>query len=326
MPTRPLSSFLCALLCGFSLCSVALAQTFPQRSVRIVVPYPPGSGTDIVARLLAQRMTEAWGQPVVVDNRPGAGAIVGVDAIAKAAPDGYTIGVADTGPLVINPAIYPKLPYDPFRDLAPIAEIAKLPFMLVVHPSLGVSSVAELIAEAKKRPGQINYASVGNGSVVHLATELFRKQAGIEMTHIPYKGSAPALTDVLSGTTPVMFVNLLSGLPHVKSGRLRVLAIGTPARISALPDTPTVSEAGVRGYQFQAWFGMLAPAATPAPVIERIGGEIRRVLALPEIRDKLINDGGMVPVGGTAAQFRALIATEKDHWGKLVKDTGARVE
>ena len=304
----------------------AQAQTYPQRSVRIVVPYPPGSGTDIVARLLGQRISETWGQAIVVDNRPGAGAIVGVDAVAKAAPDGYTFGIADTGPLAINPALYPKLPYDPVRDFAPVIEVAKLPFMLVAHPSLGVSSVAELIAEARRRPGQINYASVGNGSAVHLATELFRKQAGIDIVHIPYKGSAPALTDVLSGTTPLMFVNLLSGLAHVKSGRLRALAVATAERIRALPDVPTVSQAGVPGYQFQAWFGLVAPAGTPAAIIERLNGEVRRALALPEVRDRLVNEGGMEPVGGSAAQFAALIAAEREHWGKLVKEVGARVD
>ena len=304
----------------------AHAQTYPQRPVRIIVPYPPGSGTDIVARLLGQRIGESWGQPIVVDNRPGAGAIVGVDAVAKAPPDGYTLGIADTGPLAINPALYPKLPYDPVRDFAPVVEVAKLPFMLVAHPSLGVSSVAELIAAAKRRPGQINYASVGNGSAVHLATELLRKQAGIDIVHIPYKGSAPALTDVLSGTTPLMFVNLLSGLAHVKSGRLRALGVGTGERLRALPDVPAISQAGLPGYKFEAWFGIIAPAGTPAPVVERLNSEFRRALALPDVRDRLLNEGGMEPVGGTAAQFAALIAAEKESWGKLVRETGARVD
>ena len=304
----------------------AQAQPYPNRSVRIIVPYPPGSGTDIVARLLGQRIGESWGQPIVVDNRPGAGAIVGVDAVAKSAPDGYTLGIADTGPLAINPSLYPKLPYDPLRDFAPVIEVAKLPFMLVAHPSLGVSSVAELIAEARRRPGQINYASVGNGSGVHLATELFRKRAGIDIVHIPYKGSAPALTDVLAGTTPLMFVNLLSGLPLVRSGKLRALAVGTTERLRALPDVPTVSQAGVPGYQFEAWFGVIAPAGTPVAVVERLNSEFRKVLAAPEVRDRLLNEGGMEPVGGSAAQFARLIAAEREHWGKLVKETGARVD
>jgi tripartite-type tricarboxylate transporter receptor subunit TctC len=304
----------------------ALSQDYPQRAVRIIVPYPPGSGTDIVARLLGQRVGESWGQPMVVENRPGAGAIVGVDAVAKAAPDGYTIGIADTGPLAINPALYPKLPYDPLRDLAPVIEVAKLPFVLVAHPSLGVSSVAELIAAAKREPGRINYASVGNGSGVHLATELFKKQAGIDLVHIPYKGSAPALNDVVAGTTPVMFVNLLSGLPHVKSGRLRALAVATGARLRALPEVPTIAEAGVPGYEFQTWFGVVAPGGTPAPLVERLNAELRRVLSLADIRERLLNEGGMQPVGGSAAEFAALIAGEKERWGRLVKETGARVD
>jgi tripartite-type tricarboxylate transporter receptor subunit TctC len=198
--------------------------------------------------------------------------------------------------------------------------------MLVAHPSLGVSSVGELIAAAKREPGRINYASVGNGSAVHLATELFRKQAGIDLVHIPYKGSAPALNDVVAGTTPVMFVNLLSGLQHVKSGRLRALAVATSSRVRALPDVPTVAEAGVPGYEFQAWFGIVAPAATPAPILERLNAEFNRVLSVADVRDRLLNEGGMQPVGGSAAQFAALIAREKEHWGKLVKETGARVD
>lgn len=308
------------------LAAAAFAQSYPQRAVRIVVPYPPGSGTDIVARVLGQRLTESLGQPVVVENRPGAGAIVGVDAVAKAAPDGYTVGIADTGPLAINPSLYAKLPYDPERDFAPVIEVAKLPFMLVVHPSLGVSSVGELVALAKRRPGQINYASVGNGSAVHLATELFKKMAGIDLVHIPYKGSAPALNDVVAGTTPVMFVNLLSGLSLVKSGRLRVLAVATPKRLGTLPEVPTVGEAGVPGYEFQAWFGIVAPAGAPRGVVVRLNQEIARALAMPAVRDRLVSEGGMEPVGGTPEQFAALIAAEKDKWERLVRDTGARVD
>ena len=303
-----------------------LAQTYPQRPVRIIVPYPPGSGTDIVARLLAQRIGENWGQPMIVENRPGAGAILGVDAVAKALADGYTIGIGDTGPLAINPALYAKLPYNVSRDFTAVTEVAKLPFMLVAHPSLEVNSVAELIAAAKRRPGQINYASVGNGSAVHLATELFKQRAGIDLVHIPYKGSAPALNDVLAGTTSLMFVNLLSGLQHVKSGRLRALAVGTSGRSSALPDVPTVAEAGVPGYEFQAWFGVIAPAGTPKPIVERLNSEFRRVLSLPEIRERLQKDGGMEAVGGTASQFESLIANEQEKWGKLVKETGARID
>ena len=306
--------------------SAAAQAAFPSRSVRFIVPYPPGSGTDIVARMLGQKLAEAWGQQVLVDNRPGAGAIIGVDAIAKAAPDGYTIGIADNGPLAINPALYPKLPYNPLRDFAPITLVANLPFILVVHPNVAANSVAELVALAKARPGQINYASVGNGSAVHLATELLKTRAGIDLVHVPYKGSAPALNGVLSGEASVMFVNLLSSQQLVKAGKLRALATGTPKRLLAMPDLPTVAEAGVAGYEYLAWFGVVAPAATPRPIIERLNADLRRVIALPEIRERMVNQGGMEPVGGSAESFAALIPAEIEHWGKLVRETGARVD
>ena len=304
----------------------ALAQAYPQRPVRIIVPYPAGAGTDIATRMLALRISDNWGQSMVVENRAGAGAIVGVDAVAKAAPDGYTIGIGDIGPLAINQALYAKLPYDALRDLTPVIEVANLPFMLVAHPSLGVSTVAELIAAAKRRPAQINYASGGNGTASHLATELFKKQAGVDLVHIPYKGQPPALNDLLAGANQVMFLNLLSGLQHVKAGKLRALAVASGRRLSTLADIPTIAEAGVPGYEFVVWFGVIAPAGTPAPIVERINAEFRRVLALPEIRERLERDGGMQAAGGSAAQFATLIATEQERWGKLVRETGARVD
>ena len=323
--SRPLRTLLICLM--FTAAGHAAAQAaYPTRAVRFIVPYPPGSGTDIVARMLGQKLADAWGQQVLVDNRPGAGAIIGVDAIAKAAPDGYTIGIADNGPLAINPALYPKLPYHPVRDFAPITLVANLPFILVVHPNLAATSVAELVALAKARPGQINYASVGNGSAVHLATELLKTRAGIDLVHVPYKGSAPALNGVLSGEAQVMFVNLLSSQQLVKAGKLRALATGTPKRLLAMPDLPTVAEAGVPGYEYLAWFGVVAPAATPRPIIERLNADLRRVIALPEIRERMVNQGGMEPVGGSAESFAALIPAEIEHWGKLVRETGARVD
>jgi tripartite-type tricarboxylate transporter receptor subunit TctC len=276
--------------------------------------------------MLGQKLTEAWGQQVVVDNRPGAGAIIGVDAIAKAAPDGYTIGIADNGPLAINPALYPKLPYNPVRDLVPVTLVANLPFILVVHPSVAATTVAELVALAKARPGQLNYASVGNGSAVHLATELLKTRAGIDLVHVPYKGSAPALTGVLAGEASVMFVNLLSSLPMVKAGKLRALATGTPKRLIAMPDLPTVAEAGVAGYEYQAWFGVVAPTGTPRAIVERLNADLRRVIAMPDIRDRMINQGGLEPVGGSAESFAAMIPAEIEHWGRVVRETGARVD
>ncbi len=306
--------------------SAAAQPAYPSRPIRFIVPYPPGSGTDIVARLLGQKMAESWGQPVVVDNRPSAGAIVGIDAIAKAAPDGYTFGIADTGPLALNPALYPKLPYDPVRDLAPVALIANLPFILVVNPSLPVNNVGELLALAKSRAGQINYASIGNGSAVHLATELLKSMAGIDMLHIPYKGSAGALQGVLSGDASLMFVNLLSSRELVKAGKLRALATASGKRLAAEPSLPTVAEAGVPGYEFQAWFGIVAPAGTPRPIVDKLNEEFRRLLSLPEVRERLTTQGGFELTSGTPEAFSALIRKEIDTWGKLVRQTGAKVD
>jgi tripartite-type tricarboxylate transporter receptor subunit TctC len=303
-----------------------IAQGYPERPVRIIVPYPPGSGIDIVARIVGQKMTGHWGQQLVVENRPGAGAIIGVDAVAKATADGYTVGIADTGPLAINPALYPKLPYNPVRDFAPVTLLANLPFILVVHPSLPANSVTELIALAKSRPGKINYASVGNGSAVHLATELFKSKAGVDLVHIPYKGSAPALNGVLAGEASVMFVNLLSSLPQVKAGKLRALAVATSKRTPALPELPTIGEAGLPGYEFQAWFGIVAPAGTTRPVVERLNAEFRWAIALADVREQLLAQGGIEPVGSSAESFAAYIRSEVDAWGKLVRQTGAHVD
>lgn len=315
-----------ALAAATGLCAPARAQAYPTRPIRIVVPYPPGSGTDIVARLLAQKITENWGQQVIVDNKPGAGAIVGVEAVARAVPDGYTIGVGDTGPLAINPALYDKLPYNPATDFVAITHVANLPFVLVVHPSLPATTVPELIALAKNQPGKLNYASVGNGSSVHLASELFKRLAGINVVHIPYKGSAPALAGLLAGEVSLMFVNLFSSIPHLQAGRLRVLAVASPTRTALLPDLPTIAEAGLPGYAFLAWFGIIAPAGTPEPVIDKLNQEFRRILVLPDVRERMLNQGGTEPVGSTSAEFADLMRSDMAQWAKIVKESGARVD
>ena len=306
----------------------ALAQStgiYPQRPVRIVVPYPPGSGTDIVARLLGQRIGEHWGQPVVVENRPGAGAIVGVDTVAKAAPDGYTIGIADTGPFAINPALYPKLPYDPVRDFTPVIELAKLPFMLVAHPSLGVSSVAELIAKAKREPGRINYASVGNGSSVQLATELFKKQAGIDLVHIPYKGSAPASTDLLGGQLQMMFHGLHLTLPYITTNRLRALGVTSPQRSAMAPQLPTLDESGLPGFKVNAWYGVMAPAGTPKAIVEQVNAALLRNLNAPGMKQRLANQG-MVAVGSTPDELALVVREELQVWSRVIKESGAKID
>jgi tripartite-type tricarboxylate transporter receptor subunit TctC len=315
-----------SLLCFLALAAAAtLAQGFPQRPVRLVVPYPPGSGTDIVARILGQMLTESWGQQVIVDNRPGAGAIIGVEAVAKAAPDGYTIGIADTGPLAINPALYPKLPYNPVRDLAPVTLVANLPFILVVNPNLPVHNVAELVALAKSKPGQINYASVGNGSAVHLATELFKTRAGINLTHIPYKGSAPALQGLLGGEASVMFVNLLSAKSLVQSGKVRALAAAPGKRIAAMPDLPTIAEAGVPGYAAPTWSGVIAPAGVPRPIIDKLNAAINGAIQSQTFRNRFAVIGDE-PAGGTPEEFAEVIRADSAKWGEVVRRSGARLD
>jgi tripartite-type tricarboxylate transporter receptor subunit TctC len=317
----------CALLVAASVASsVATAQTYPDRPIKLVIPYPAGAGIDIVARMIAPRVSEGMGQQIVVENRAGAGAIIGVDAVAKAAPDGYTLGMADAGPLAINPAIYAQLPYDPARDLAPVILVSTLPTILIAHPSLNVTTVGELIALAKQKPGTINFASGGTGTANHLAMELFKSQAGIDIVHVPYKGTAPALAGVLTGNPSIMFSNLLSAGSLIKAGKVRALAIASKQRTSAMPDLPTIAEAGVPGYEFQGWFGIVAPAATPAPIIDRLNREFRRVLESAEIRQRLLSEGGMEAGGGGPDAFGKLWHNEIVVWGKVVKERGIKTE
>jgi tripartite-type tricarboxylate transporter receptor subunit TctC len=301
------------------------AETYPSKPIRLVVPYPPGSGTDIVARLLGQKLTESWSQQVVVDNRPGAGAIIGAEAAAKAPADGYTLLMGDVGPLTINPALYAKLPYDPAKDFAPVSQVAFLPFVLVVHPSVQANSVSELVALAKAKSGELNYASVGNGSAVHLATELFKTEAGIDIVHVPYKGSAPALADLIGGRVSMMFVNVLSALPYVQSGQLRAVGIAMAQRSAALPQLPTIAEADMPGFVAGAWFGILVPAGTPPAIIGKLNAEIVRILRLPDVIDRLASQGAE-PIGDTPEQFAGNIQRETAKWAKVVKDSGAQID
>jgi len=301
------------------------AQDYPSKPIRLVVPYPPGSGTDIVGRLLAQRLGESLGQQVYVDNRPGAGATVGTAFVAKGTPDGYTILMADLGPLAIGPSFYRQLPYDPIKELAPISQVAVLPFVLVVHPSVPANNVPELIALARAKSGQLNYASVGNGTAVHLATELFRQIAGIDIVHIPYKGSAPALTDLVAGRTSMMFVNVLSVRGFLESGQLRAVAIGTAERSPAMPEVPTVAESTQPNFRAGVWFGLLAPAETPRAIIDRLNAETVRVLQTPDFKAKLIEQGAE-SVPSSAEQFSALIQAEITKWADVIRSSGVRME
>ena len=291
----------------------------------MIVAFPPGGGTDILGRMLAQRLGETLGQNVVVENRGGAGGNVGTKATARAAPDGYTILMGNVAPNAINVSLYRNLPFDPVADFAPVSLVAATPNLLVVHPSTAARTVKDLIALARARPGTLNFASAGNGSSSHLAGELFRVLAGAEIVHVPYKGAGPAMLDVLSGQVQLYFATLPAALPHVKSGKLAAVAVTSARRSPALPDLPTVAESGVPGYEASTWYGVLAPARTPASAIERLHGDIVKILAQPEFRERLQAQGFDL-VGSSPEAFRAAIRSEIAKWGRVVRDAGIRAE
>jgi tripartite-type tricarboxylate transporter receptor subunit TctC len=307
---------ICAAVC-------AQAQTYPTKPIRFIVPFAPAGGTDLVARTVSVKLSEALGQPVVIDNRPGAAGSVGTDAAAKAPPDGHTLLLCSAGPLAINPSLYAKLPYDPARDIAPVALVTVMPFVLVTHPALPVKTVKDLIALAKARPGQLNYGTPGNGSTTHLANELLKSMAGFDMVHVPYKGVAPAATDLISGQVQVMSGDLSTLLPHVKSGRMRAIAVTATKRSPLLPDVPTVAESGVPGYDASGWFGVCAPAATPRAIIDRLNASILKGVASPDSRERLGALGGEVATG-TPEQFAAHIRAEAAKWGKVIRTIGIK--
>jgi tripartite-type tricarboxylate transporter receptor subunit TctC len=302
----------------------AHAQPFPTRPVRLVVPYPPGGANDIVARLLAPRMSEQLGKNVVVDNRGGGNTIIGSEIVANAAPNGYTILMVAAGH-AINPSLYPKLPYDTARDFAPVALIGDGAYVLVAHPSLGVSSSKDLIVLAKSKPGQITFASSSIGNLTHLAAELFDAMAGIKMLHVPYKGGNPAMADVLAGRVGVFFSTVAVARPHLQSGRIKGLGVTTARRSAALPDVPTIAESGLPGYDVSGWYGLVAPAATPKAVIDRLHGVVQSALHENEIRQKLLVVG-VEAVEATTAQFGKRIEADLAKWEKIVKPLGISTE
>lgn len=308
-----------------ALASAAAAQTYPTKPVRLVVPFAPGGGTDLVARAVAQRLGESLGQAVIVDNRAGAGGIIGTEQVAKAAPDGYTLLLGSPGPITINPNLRAKTPYDPIRDLAPISLATISPFVLSVHPSLPAKSVGELIAFTRSRPGQLNYGSSGLGSVAHLATEQFKSLAKIDVVHVPFKGSALAVTSFIAGQLELMFENQPTILAHIRSGRVRGLAVGTIVRSSLLPDLPTMREAGVAGYEASTAFGIMAPAKTPEAVVARLSKEIAAALRNPEMRSALAKQG-LDAVGSTPDEYAAHIRDESARNGRLIKAIGLKLE
>jgi tripartite-type tricarboxylate transporter receptor subunit TctC len=301
------------------------AQTYPTKPVRLIVPFPPGGGVDFIGRIVGQKLTERLGQQVQIDNRAGANGIVGLEALKSAPPDGYTIAAASAGPLAVNPFIYAKLPHDTIRDFTHIANMVNFPLLLVAHPSLPAKNVKELVALARARPGQVSYSSPGSGNSAHLAAELFNSLAKTKILHVPYKGTAPAVVAVLSGEAQLTYSSIPSILPHVRSGRVRALGIGNAERISTLPDVPTISEAGLPGFEAYAWGGMIGPAHMPAPVIARLNKEINEILKQKDVSDRMLAEG-TVPTPSTPEEFTAYIRTELKKWGDVVKMAGIRAE
>jgi tripartite-type tricarboxylate transporter receptor subunit TctC len=304
----------------------ASAQSaYPAKPLRFIVPFPPGGATDIITRVIAQKLAEQVGQPVVVENRPGAGGAIGSELVARAAPDGYTLLMATTSTHSIGPTLNPKTPYSVERDFAPVCEVATSTNVLVVSPALGIGSVKELIAAAKSKPGQLNFASSGTGTIVHLSGELFRSMAGIDVVHVPYKGTALALPDLMSGQVAMIFDNIVSAMPNIKSGKVKPLAVTARRRSALLPDLPTVIEAGVAEFTSDAYFAVFVPAATPREVVERLNRELVRAVANPEVREQLARQGAE-PVGGTPAELAATVKAETEKWARVIRQANIKLE
>ena len=312
------------LLCT-ALIPQAYAQTYPARPVRLIVPFPPSGGNDVFARLLAQKLGETWKQQVLVENRPGAGGNIGTELAARAAPDGYTLLLGHTGTLAINPGLYQKLNYDIQRDFAFAGMFASSPLVLVANPGADIRSVGDIIARAKAKPGELNYASSGNGTGSHLSGELLQHLAGIKLTHVPYKGTSPAVTDVMGGQVPFMFSVIPTALPQIRAGKLRAIAVTGTQRMPQLPDVPTVAESGVAGFESTLAYGILAPKGTPEAVLQEIHAQIARVAASREFRERLDFEGS-IPLQGTSAEFATLIRKQTEAWGKLIRASGIKPE
>jgi tripartite-type tricarboxylate transporter receptor subunit TctC len=305
--------------------AAAAADAYPAKPLRFVVAFPPGGGTDIIARSIAQKLAERIAQQVVVDNRPGAGGNIGTDMVAKSAPDGYTLLMGSAGPLAINASLFGKMPFDPIKDLAPVTLAASTPNVLVVHPALRAATLKELIALAKARPGEINFASSGHGTPAHLAGELFNLMAGVKMVHVPYKGAAPALADLLGGQVQIMFSTMPPALPHVRDGKLRALAVTSAKRSPAAPELPTVDETALPGFEANTWHGVVVPAGTPGAIVARLNREIVAILHLPDVVERFSSQGAEA-LGSTPEEFAAYIRSETLKWAKVVRDSGAKAE
>ena len=326
MQRRTILSGLAALaFAAFAVPGAALAQGWPSKQpIKFIVVYPPGGASDVTARLLAQKMTESLGQAVVVENKPGANGIIATEFVAKSAPDGYTILMANLGPNAINPVVYKKLPYDAVKDFAGITLTTLVPQAIVVTPSLPVKSVPELIAYAKANPGKVTFASAGNGASNHLSGELFNAMAGIKMQHIPYKGDAPGMIDVMSGTVNVALPTVIAAMPHIKSGKVRAIAVTSEKRLPSLPDVPTVAET-LKGFEAVSWGGVMAPAGTPPEIVSRLNAEILKILKMPDVAERLKGLGAEI-VGSTPAEFDAYVKSEIAKWGKVARDNNVTLD
>ena len=317
---RALLVALGALLFG----GTATAQDYPSRPVKIVVPFPAGGSNDIIARILAQKLNERTGQPFLIENRGGAGGNIGADAVATSEPDGYTLLLTAPPPLTINAALYKSLPYDPAKAFAPVSLVASVPIVLAVNPSVEANNVMELIALAKAKPGTLNFGSSGNGSTNHLAGELLKSMTGINIVHLPYRGAAPAMNDLIAGHIPMMFDNIPAVLPQVQAKAIKAIAVAGAQRATALPDVPTVAESGVPGFEASAWFGLVAPAKTPAPVLAKLEGEVDAILKMPDVQ-KRFTELGAEPAGISGAAFGRFLANETAKWTKIIQSSGATI-
>jgi tripartite-type tricarboxylate transporter receptor subunit TctC len=312
-------------LAGLMVAIAAVAQPYPNKPIRLVVPYPPGGGTDFFARTLGAKLADVLGQQVIIENKPGAATIVGAEGVAKAAPDGYTVLLGDTGTFAVNPTLYKKLSYDPIKDFEPVTMTGRFALLLVTNPSVPAKDVQELIALAKGKPGSLNYGSPGPGSPHHLAMEMFRQRAGVEVVHVPYKGAAPAVQDLIGGQIPMMFLDLAAGGPLIKSGKVKALAVAAPKRIAPLPDLPTIAESGIDGFEAWAWQGLVVPAKTPADGVAKLNDAYRKAIADPAVRQKIV-EAGIDPLEGTPQQLVDYIASEKVKWAKVIADGNIKVE
>ena len=310
---------------GIALAALAHAQGYPSKPVRIIAPFAPGSTIDIIGRIIAPRLTEALGQPVIVENRSGAGGMLGMDAAAKSAPDGHTLAIGALGPLAMNPSLYPKTPFDPVRDFAAVSLLATGPVVIAVHPSIPARTVTELVELAKKRPGQLNYGSPGVGTSPHLTGELFKIQTGADIVHVPYKGNAEAITDLIGGQISIVFTGVPPVVPLAKAGKVRLLATTGKQRMPNLPDVPTIAEAGVNGADVLIWYGVVVPAATPRDVIARLNREIVKLMNLPDVREKFAQQS-VDPATDTPEQFAQMIRDEVARWSKVIRAAGIKVE